>query len=128
MEIPEGESKARDVGREGARSGTGGSAEAHLDFSFLLCFCSSAAIYGVRGKADISIFMLFPTGRVSAIQEAQMTSILDSNVHCLSVEGTFDDCQVRSSPAPPPPSFTPLTSSSRAFIGHRQVAFLRPQV
>jgi hypothetical protein len=55
---------------------------------------SSAAIYGVRGKADISIFMLFPKGRVSAIQEAQMTSILDSNVHCLSVDGTFDDCQV----------------------------------
>lgn len=38
--------------------------------------------------------MLFPTGRVSAIQEAQMTSVLDDNVHCLSVKGTFDDCQV----------------------------------
>jgi len=70
----------------------------HLSFLPTLLFfllLLSAAIYGVRGKADISIFMLFPTGRVSAIQEAQMTSILDSNVHCLSVEGTFDDCQVR---------------------------------
>jgi hypothetical protein len=55
-----------------------------------------AAIYGVRGKADIQIFMLFPKGRVSPIQEAQMTSVLDDNVHCISVEGTFDDCQVRS--------------------------------
>ncbi|CED82100.1 Pyridoxalphosphate-dependent enzyme/predicted threonine synthase [Phaffia rhodozyma] len=53
----------------------------------------SAAIYGVRGKEDISIFMLFPKGRVSPIQEAQMTSVLDSNVHCIAVEGTFDDCQ-----------------------------------
>ncbi|EEP80999.1 threonine synthase [Uncinocarpus reesii 1704] len=30
---------------------------------------------------------------VSPIQEAQMTTVLDSNVHNLSVEGSFDDCQ-----------------------------------
>lgn len=53
----------------------------------------SAAIQGVRSKDDISIFMLFPTGRVSPIQEAQMTSVLDDNVHNVSVQGTFDDCQ-----------------------------------
>ncbi len=53
----------------------------------------SAAIQGVRSKKDISIFILFPHGRVSPIQEAQMTTVLDENVHNLSVEGTFDDCQ-----------------------------------
>jgi threonine synthase len=36
---------------------------------------------------------MFPDGKVSPVQEAQMTTVLDPNVHCLSVEGTFDDCQ-----------------------------------
>jgi threonine synthase len=53
----------------------------------------SAAIYGLRGKKDVSIFIMFPNGKVSPIQEAQMTSVLDPNVHCLSIKGTFDDCQ-----------------------------------
>lgn len=53
----------------------------------------SAAIYGLRGKKDVSIFIMFPDGKVSPIQEAQMTTVLDPNVHCLSVQGTFDDCQ-----------------------------------
>jgi threonine synthase len=53
----------------------------------------SAAIYGLRSKCDISIFILFPKGRVSPIQQAQMTTILDPNVHNLTVEGSFDDCQ-----------------------------------
>lgn len=55
----------------------------------------SAAIYGLRGKQDVSVFILHPKGRVSPIQEAQMTTVLDANVHNLAVEGTFDDCQVR---------------------------------
>jgi threonine synthase len=54
----------------------------------------SAAIAGLRSKADIDIFILHPKGRVSPIQEAQMTTVLDENVHNLAVEGTFDDCQV----------------------------------
>ncbi|CZT52803.1 probable threonine synthase [Rhynchosporium secalis] len=53
----------------------------------------SAAIYGLRGKKDVSVFILHPKGRVSPIQEAQMTTVLDANVHNLAVEGTFDDCQ-----------------------------------
>lgn len=53
----------------------------------------SAAIHGLRGKKDISIFIMFPTGRVSPIQQAQMTTVLDPNVHNLSVKGSFDDCQ-----------------------------------
>ncbi|KPI39171.1 Threonine synthase [Cyphellophora attinorum] len=53
----------------------------------------SAAIYGLRGKPDVSIFIMFPHGKVSPVQELQMTTVPDPNVHCLSVTGTFDDCQ-----------------------------------
>lgn len=53
----------------------------------------SAAIYGLRNKKDVSVFILHPKGRVSPIQEAQMTTVLDQNVHNLAVTGTFDDCQ-----------------------------------
>lgn len=53
----------------------------------------SAAIHGVRGRERIRIFVMHPHGRVSAIQERQMTSVLDDNVFNLAVEGTFDDCQ-----------------------------------
>nr|GAT45959.1 tryptophan synthase beta subunit-like PLP-dependent enzyme [Mycena chlorophos] len=53
----------------------------------------SAAIYGLRNKANISIFILHPKGRVSPIQEAQMTTVTDANVHNIAVQGTFDDCQ-----------------------------------
>jgi threonine synthase len=52
-----------------------------------------AAIYGMRGKENVECFILFPKGRVSQIQQQQMTSVLDANVHCVAVEGTFDDCQ-----------------------------------
>lgn len=54
----------------------------------------SAAIYGLRGKKDVSVFILHPKGRVSPIQEAQMTTVLDANVHNIAYHGTFDDCQV----------------------------------
>ena len=53
----------------------------------------SAAIAGVRGQKDIDIFIMYPKGRVSELQELQMTTVADENVHCLSVEGSFDDCQ-----------------------------------
>lgn len=54
----------------------------------------SAAIYGLRGKKDVSVFIMYPKGKVSPIQEAQMTTVLDPNVHNIAVQGTFDDCQV----------------------------------
>ncbi|KAK4651187.1 hypothetical protein QC762_603950 [Podospora pseudocomata] len=53
----------------------------------------SAAIYGLRGKKDVSVFMLHPKGRVSPVQEQQMTTVLDANVHNLAVTGNFDNCQ-----------------------------------
>jgi len=53
----------------------------------------SAAIYGLRGKKGVDCVILYPHGRVSEIQERQMTTVPDSNIHCVSIEGTFDDCQ-----------------------------------
>jgi threonine synthase len=53
----------------------------------------SAAIEGIRGKAHINIYIMFPEGKTSPIQEQQMTSVLDDNVHNIAIEGSFDDCQ-----------------------------------
>jgi threonine synthase len=53
----------------------------------------SAAIYGLRGKKGVDCIILFPKGRVSPIQERQMTTVQDDNIHCVAIEGTFDDCQ-----------------------------------
>jgi threonine synthase len=53
----------------------------------------SAAIYGVRGKENINIFILHPYKRVSPIQELQMTTVIDPNVFNLAIKGTFDDGQ-----------------------------------
>ncbi len=52
-----------------------------------------AAIAGVRGQDNIDIFILFPEGKVSPLQELQMTTVADDNVHCIAVQGSFDDCQ-----------------------------------
>ncbi|MGW8195692.1 MAG: threonine synthase, partial [Desulforhopalus sp.] len=53
----------------------------------------SAAIYGVRGKERIRIFILHPHQRVSEVQERQMTTVLDDNVFNIAIRGTFDDGQ-----------------------------------
>lgn len=54
----------------------------------------SAAICGVRGQERIDIFVMHPHGRVSDLQERQMTTVLDANVFNLAVKGSFDDCQL----------------------------------
>ncbi|MEH7087351.1 threonine synthase, partial [Neobacillus drentensis] len=53
----------------------------------------ASAIEGVRGKEGIRICILHPHGKVSKVQELQMTTVDDANVLNLSVEGNFDDCQ-----------------------------------
>ncbi len=53
----------------------------------------SAAIYGVRGKERINIFILHPHQRVSRVQEKQMTTVTDSNVFNIAIRGSFDDGQ-----------------------------------
>ena len=53
----------------------------------------SAAIAGLKGKKNINLFIMFPEGRTSSIQERQMTTVTESNVQNIAIEGTFDDCQ-----------------------------------
>jgi threonine synthase len=53
----------------------------------------SAAICGLRGREHIRVFVMHPHGRVSPVQERQMTTVLDDNIFNMAVEGTFDDCQ-----------------------------------
>ena len=53
----------------------------------------SSAICGLRGKEGVQCYILFPEGKVSEIQEKQMTTILDANIHNLEIKGTFDDGQ-----------------------------------
>ncbi|MHC4982244.1 MAG: threonine synthase [Planctomycetota bacterium] len=53
----------------------------------------SAAIAGVRSRRAVRIFVMHPHGRISPIQERQMTTVLDKNVHNIAIEGSFDDCQ-----------------------------------
>ena len=53
----------------------------------------SAAIEACQGREAVDIFILFPKGRVSAVQQRQMTTVDAANVHAIAMEGTFDDCQ-----------------------------------
>jgi len=52
-----------------------------------------AAIDAFAGRDRVDIFILFPEGRVSPVQQRQMTGVAAANVHALAVGGTFDDCQ-----------------------------------
>ena len=53
----------------------------------------SAAISALQGHNNISVFMMYPHNKVSPMQALQMTTNASSNVHCLAVNGNFDDCQ-----------------------------------
>ena len=52
-----------------------------------------AAIEAFAGRDRTDIFILYPHGRVSPVQQRQMTTSTASNVHAIAVEGNFDDCQ-----------------------------------
>src|SRR5690606_10949434 len=52
-----------------------------------------AAIEAFAGRDRTDIFILFPHGRVSPVQQRQMTTSTAANVHAIAVEGNFDDCQ-----------------------------------
>ncbi|MEM6387809.1 MAG: threonine synthase [Pseudomonadota bacterium] len=53
----------------------------------------SAAIEAFRGLENVDVCILYPHGRVSEVQRRQMSTPVESNVHALAVDGTFDDCQ-----------------------------------
>ncbi|MBQ9076724.1 MAG: threonine synthase [Muribaculaceae bacterium] len=52
----------------------------------------SAVANGFLNVPGIRVYVLYPKGKVSKIQEAQFTT-LGSNITALEVDGTFDDCQ-----------------------------------
>jgi threonine synthase len=52
-----------------------------------------AAIDAFARSERADIFILFPHGRVSPVQQRQMTTSGARNVHALAIEGNFDDCQ-----------------------------------
>ena len=63
----------------------------------ILCATSGdtggAAVEAFRGRSNVRIVALFPEGRISEVQRRFMTTAVEDNIACLSVQGTFDDCQ-----------------------------------
>lgn len=51
-----------------------------------------AVAQGFYNKSNIGVTILYPKGKVSDIQEKQLTT-LGGNIKALEIEGTFDDCQ-----------------------------------
>lgn len=52
----------------------------------------SAVAHGFLGVPNVDVVILYPKGKVSHLQEQQLTT-LGQNIRALEVEGTFDDCQ-----------------------------------
>ncbi|MBN2616932.1 MAG: threonine synthase [Spirochaetales bacterium] len=52
----------------------------------------SAVAKAFEGKENIEVVILYPSGKVSPLQEKQLTTI-GKNIKALEVKGTFDDCQ-----------------------------------
>lgn len=63
----------------------------------ILCATSGdtggAAVEAFRGRSNVKVVALFPEGRISEVQRRFMTTAAESNVACVAVKGSFDDCQ-----------------------------------
>jgi threonine synthase len=51
-----------------------------------------AVAHGFYGVEGVEVVILYPSGKVSSVQEKQLTT-LGKNIRALEVSGTFDDCQ-----------------------------------
>jgi threonine synthase len=51
-----------------------------------------AVANGFYNVPGVEVVILYPSGKVSAVQEKQLTT-LGNNIHAIEVSGTFDDCQ-----------------------------------
>ncbi len=51
-----------------------------------------AVAYGFYDTPGIEVIILYPSGKVSHLQEKQLTT-LGKNIAALEIDGTFDDCQ-----------------------------------
>ena len=76
------------------RKGQGGTA-AHETVNVLVATSGdtgSAVANGFLGVEGIHVYVLYPKGKVSPIQECQFTT-LGKNITAIEVDGVFDDCQ-----------------------------------
>ena len=53
----------------------------------------AAAIEAIKGKKNLNIFVLHPHNRISSVQRKIMTTVKESNVFNIAINGNFDDCQ-----------------------------------
>ena len=53
----------------------------------------AAAIEAIKGKKNLNIFVLHPNNRISSVQRKIMTTVKESNVFNIAINGNFDDCQ-----------------------------------
>ena len=53
----------------------------------------AAAIHGLLGRPGIAMFILYPDGRVSPLQERQMACTGADNVFAMALDGSFDQAQ-----------------------------------
>lgn len=53
----------------------------------------AAAIHGLLGQPRTAIFILYPEGRISPLQERQMACTGAGNVHAVAIDGDFDAAQ-----------------------------------
>jgi len=77
-----------------------------------------AVARGFAGVPRVRVVVLYPAGKVSPFQEAQMATV-GGNVHALRVPGTFDDCQrlVKTAFLDPTLSALHLSSANSINIG-----------
>ena len=51
-----------------------------------------AVAHGFYDVEGVEVVILYPSGKVSPVQELQLTT-LGKNIHALEIDGSFDDCQ-----------------------------------
>lgn len=69
-----------------------------------------AVANGFFGVEGVDVVILYPSGKVSSVQEKQLTA-LGGNIHALEVKGSFDDCQRMVKQA-----FTDKTITNKRFL------------
>ncbi|WP_276484997.1 threonine synthase [Paraflavitalea pollutisoli] len=69
-----------------------------------------AVAHGFYDVPGVDVVILYPSGKVSSVQEKQLTT-LGKNIHALEVTGSFDDCQQLVKQA-----FTDAALTSRIFL------------
>jgi len=76
----------------------------------------SAAIDSVRGMSLVDIIVLYPKGQITEVQELQMRSGTEENVHLFEVEGTCDELDEPIGQCFPDPTLTCMNSINWARV------------